>query len=393
MDLLNQVENYDPALPKGKFGFLSLRWSLLFMVDYAFSLSKQQDKDGNLIKRYESQGYPGKSFRKIHESMVNRLKNQRSAPYHNTLPLPSIDSSYVDRKFFTHWHKKANMPLVIKGYIKGQKVMEATTIASLVEQHGQKEVKFIERESTKKDAYRVGQNTKVSTATLEEYLTKEEYRENYINNFYGILDDNDYLEKSRGVDIDEFRGQKSFVSQWFISRKKNSGSTLHCAIGDNMFLNIHGNKEWFFIDPSFMPLLKPALSKYGVYSVAELNEEVNINANFYDEITTDYPYLKHIPIYRCMLAPGDVLYNPSAWWHSVRNHSDYTVGCAVRYPSKQLDNNSITLSICCLLIEAFKHPKKSLLPQIIKMASGNTSSKKDLINSIFSGGKKRIKKA
>lgn len=388
MDTLKRVENYNPEVPSATFGFKGFRWAVWFILDYALSLSKQKKEDGTLYKRHESTRLSGKILRSLHKGLVNHLTKNAKVTYDSTMPLPSIDGKYVDQELFNHWGRKINMPIVIKGYLKGEEVMEATTIESLVREHGQKEVKFVKKDFGKKKNNRVGQNVELESATLEEYLTKEEYRDNYINNFYGILDDNDYMEKSRGKEIDEFRNQKSMISQWFISRKKNSGSTLHCALGDNMFMNIHGNKEWLFIDPTYLPLFKPALAKYAIYTVSELEEELNIELDAYEELVKDYPYLKHVPFYRYVLEPGDVLYNPSAWLHNVRNHTDYTVGCAVRYNVMQWDNNSIPLSICCLIVAGIKYPKRSFLAQYIGFMKGNADFKKKTINSIFSAGKK-----
>ncbi len=384
MELLKHVENYDPEIPRAKFGFPGFRWALLFIFDYTFSLSRQKDKDGNLVKRYKSEGFPGNAYRSIQNKLENKLEQHSKRTFETTLPLPSINAENVSPEFFGYWSKEINMPLVIKGYIKDEEVLELTSIESLVKNHGEKEVKFVNRNFGKKENNRVGHNVELSVATLEDYLTKEELRDSYINNFYGILDDEDYQLRSRGNDIDVLRNQKSAISQWFISRKKNSGSTLHCALADNMFLNIQGRKEWLFIHPSYLPIFKPSLSKYGTYTVAELDEELNIKMDSHKELIKDYPYLRYVPFFRYILEPGDVLYNPSAWWHNVRNHSDYTVGCAVRYPGVQLNNNSFTLSITGLLIAAIKNPKKSFLGQYVKTISGDVKSKTAAIDTIFS---------
>ncbi len=392
MNAFKHVDNYNSSIPRGKFGLKSFYWSVVFILEYAFSLAREVDKDGKLIKRYDSSRWAGRKMLALHNQMVEDLK-KRYPVNESTLPLPSIDSKKVDRKFFTAWCKQANMPIVIKGFLKGEKITEATTIESLVRDHGDLEVVSIDPQMNKKDHNRIGQNMEMVSTSLAEYLTLDEHQGNYLNNFYGVLDDSDFYAKSRGADIDEFRKQKSVVSQWFISRKMNSGSTLHCAVGDNMFLNIQGKKEWIFIDPTYMPVLKPALAKYGTYTVSELEEGTMMPEDSYQLLVQDYPYLKHVPCFKYILEPGDILYNPSVWWHSVRNRTDYTVGCAVRYPTKQLDNNSTTLSICTLIISAIKHPKDSFLVQYIKMASGNVESRRHLIHTIFSKSVKKAGKA
>ncbi|NET32920.1 MAG: hypothetical protein F6K19_13035, partial [Cyanothece sp. SIO1E1] len=123
---------------------------------------------------------------------------------------------------------------------------------------------------------------------------------------------------------------------------------------------LHGKKEWFFIDPSYYPILKPALSKYGIYSVSELQEPVGMGDDFYEVLIKDYPYFKYVPIFRYELEPGDLLYNPSNWWHTIRNQTDYTVGCAVRYLPYKISANSWTI-VFCLLLDVLKHPKRTSL--------------------------------
>jgi hypothetical protein len=44
------------------------------------------------------------------------------------------------------------------------------------------------------------------------------------------------------------------------------------------------------------------------------------------------PFLK-IPRYETVLEPGDFLFNPSWYWHAVKNKTDYTIAVANRYLS------------------------------------------------------------
>ncbi len=383
MDFLKHVKNYDPNVPAAKLGSVGFRWSLLFLMDYAFSLSKKKDAEGNEIDKYDSPRWAGKAFRKLHERLVEMLIKQNQIPYQSTLPIPSIEGKYVNKEFFIEWAKKVNMPIVIRGYIQDSKIRELTTKDSLIENYGDREVKYLSKKALSRKNHKIAQKAELGETTLAEFLTKEEHENDYLNNFYGVLDDEDYQLNGRGNEIDEFRNQKSALIQWYISRVQNSGSPLHCALGDNMFLNVQGNKEWLFIHPSYLPLFRPMLDKYGIYVTAELEEEVYKKSDVYSDLVSDYSYLKHIPFFRYKLEPGDVLFNPSAWWHNVRNLSDYTVGCAVRYPTYYPSGNSPTISIGGLLIAGIKYPKKSILRNYIKMLSGDIASKKSFINIVY----------
>ncbi len=383
MDILEHVEDYDPTIPKPKFGFQGFKWSLVFLLDYTFSLANQKDSEGNEIPKYESSRWAGKSYKKLHERLVEKLIKQNSSPYEGPLTIPTIDSKHANAAFFSHWAKKMNMPIVLKGFLKEEKIMDLTTIESLVENHGDREVKFVRKEAYDKNSKKFIDGVQLKTTSLGEFLTNDKHKNDYLNNFYGVLDDEDYKVHGRGNELDEYCGMTSAFAQWYISRVELSGSPLHCALGDNMFLNIQGNKEWLFVHPDYLPIFKPTMDPLGVYVISELQEEIYGNSDVYSDLVRDYPYLKHVPIFRYRLEPGDVLYNPSCWWHNVRNFTDYTVGCAVRYPAKQLDYNSVTLSLAGLLIATIKNPTKSILIEFVRMLRGNSKTKKSFIKNLY----------
>jgi ribosomal protein L16 Arg81 hydroxylase len=45
----------------------------------------------------------------------------------------------------------------------------------------------------------------------------------------------------------------------------------------------------------------------------------------------DFPLWRYCPRYETVLEPGDVLFNPSWWWHRIMNESSPTIGCATRW--------------------------------------------------------------
>jgi hypothetical protein len=44
-----------------------------------------------------------------------------------------------------------------------------------------------------------------------------------------------------------------------------------------------------------------------------------------------FPLFKYCPVYTSVLEPGDVLFNPPWWWHSIKNITPKTVGIATRW--------------------------------------------------------------
>jgi hypothetical protein len=372
-DFLKRVENYDAQVPTGRFGFAGFRWAFWLIIDFFFEFSQKKDADGFIMRKDENPTYIGRKFRSLYKSCIKKLESQNPV-FPETLELPSIDAKDFDKEFFQFWRKKINMPLRVKGFLEGAPILKDASIEELVKTRGSVEVQSVKLETRAI----LGQNVHQTKSTLEEFLTSKKFENYYVNNFYGVIEDEDFQKKCKGEEIDKIQNQKHILPQWFISRTSRVGSSLHCAGGDNMFLNIIGQKEWHFIHPTYSPVLQVSVSKYAIYSVSEMKEAVIKNARH--ELVEGYPHMERVPIYKSVLEPGDILFNPPFWWHSVRNLTNYNVGCATRYWSNVV--NSIPINFC-MFLDVLKHPKNSAIVTVIKMLRGR-QSKKTLFDSIFS---------
>lgn len=110
-----------------------------------------------------------------------------------------------------------------------------------------------------------------------------------------------------------------FFSQLFLGGK-NTGTSLHCSSNINFFFNIKGQKKWGFIDPKYSSYIHCQTSENGLY------------ASSFDDYFSDSsanPFLR-IPRQETVLNSGDFLFNPSWYWHAVKNLSDYTIAVANR---------------------------------------------------------------
>ncbi len=376
---LKHVKSYTPDVPKASYGWTELRWSVIFFLDFAFGILTQKDEEGKVIRKHHHNSYLGRRFRALHKKTAEKIK-AKNKRYATSIEVPSIDAAHFDKDFFEYWTKHIDTPIVVKGYLNDAEITTFAERENLVKNLGDLPVKYLNKKDNKESMNKVGQNIVLEEATLKEYLTQPEYEECYLNNFYGILNDADFNDKCKGDEIDAMHTTDRMITQWFISRSQKTGSTLHCAGGYNMFLNIKGQKEWFFIDPSYTPAVQPALSKYAHYVVSELFEAYE--GDFFSQIRSDYPEMEYIPMYKTVLEEGDMLVNPSHWWHRVKNLTDYTVGCATRY--KKLEKGMVNLTyIACIMADAIKHPKRSILPQLWKIDK-NEKDKNKFIDGIFS---------
>ena len=111
-------------------------------------------------------------------------------------------------------------------------------------------------------------------------------------------------------------------SQIIAGRGKNNmdgttGSDWHCAAGNNWFVQVVGRKRWFFMNP-----------KYGAYMHPILNSWLSIRTSLSPEMLDALD--GWVPMNYVDLSPGDLLYNPDFYWHTVKNYGGLTIGVPLR---------------------------------------------------------------
>ena len=160
----------------------------------------------------------------------------------------------------------------------------------------------------------------------------------YISNVSSVFNKYDNLLTNDDISkISKLSDGTIDSKQLFTGVTRGSGTALHNAYTNNFFINIEGEKTWTFFNPNNTPLLYPYFSKSGVYSTSEsrfLNHKVSDTNNF--------PLLKYCDYYEYTVKPGEILYNPASWWHSVYNNTETTVAISTRwsfpdYYNKMLD--------------------------------------------------------
>lgn len=91
-----------------------------------------------------------------------------------------------------------------------------------------------------------------------------------------------------------------------------SRTGLHNAMTVFLFVNVVGVKRWTFVPNHYLAVLDPPTHARGYNSSDALIEAPNLER---------YPGLDSVDYLEAVLNPGDVLFNPSWNWHSVRNDS------------------------------------------------------------------------
>jgi hypothetical protein len=279
-------------------------------------------------------------------------KLQNLNKYHDKLPeknntyaLPSInaDQIHLIQKYTNNYRT----PLVIKGLINDFPCVKKWDIEYLRKRCGQYLVKGFTKSDGKEwlnnqfDNIKILEDVRFSNAC--DMIQNGELI--YINNFHSIFIDCKILQKDLDLKkLDEITPlQYTGTSQLFFG-PKGTGTTLHCAAKSNIFYNIKGKKKWTFIDPKYSENLSPVLSNNGFFVVSKLN------------YFKDKTILRNIPKFEYVLEEGDVLFNPSWWWHCVENMSEYTIGVANRSDLgfKWYDNNNPTFTMNSILTRPYQ---------------------------------------
>ena len=86
------------------------------------------------------------------------------------------------------------------------------------------------------------------------------------------------------------------------------GSALHAAAMPNLFLQVHGEREWTLVDPSWLQYLRPTLGTSYVAALGAYSDWATLARP---------PHYDRIPTLTTTTRPGDVLYIPPWFLHEV----------------------------------------------------------------------------
>lgn len=122
--------------------------------------------------------------------------------------------------------------------------------------------------------------------------------------------------------------------QLFMSDHPNLGTPCHNDLsGDcNLFFQIEGRKKWTLIDPNFTLMIYPVIPpepSYGESLIDQYDLKPDPRARLF----------QYCPHQEVILEPGDVLFIPPYYWHSVRNLESRTLAVATRWGDQQNSDN------------------------------------------------------
>lgn len=247
---------------------------------------------------------------KCHEALYGRVLEQCEAhgPVSRDTPLPAFDwRNRTPEEFYEAFVRRPH-PVVLRGFATDSRAVREWTFDGLLERFGQEEVLL----TTEKLDGEAGKLDSVKSDKV------------YLHNSEVLFRRHPELVDALPLDsLAAYSDMRPTYLQLFLGRE-GTGTPFHAAANWNWFFNIEGRKSWSFVDPRHGYLLYPlnAVGQAAAFALCPYADE-------YDE--EFFPAFRHCPVFRVTLEPGDVLFNPPWWWHSVRNVSEKTVGVASRW--------------------------------------------------------------
>jgi len=228
------------------------------------------------------------------------------------------------KEFFDHYVKQG-IPVVFKGAAKDWNCVKQWDLDYLKQLHGEDEVPLLTADGNDPE----GGIEFTTLGKVIDRIRAGDHRAYF--RFYNMLTRHpehlsDFDLKWLKDHSHRTRYLESF--QAFIGGE-GSRTELHNSHIANLFVQIHGVKEWVLYPHYQVPFLDPPSTLNGIYR----NTPARAGGRQFSPFAPDYegyPYYRYLDGYRVVLEPGDVLYNPPYMWHTVLNRTD-SIGIGFRW--------------------------------------------------------------
>jgi len=118
------------------------------------------------------------------------------------------------------------------------------------------------------------------------------------------------------------KGPKNVVlTQMFAANGRSdmvTGSGWHCDVCNNFIVQVMGRKRWYFVDSHDSIYMRPTMPG-GKTAIAGGNAGI-------EQATIPYLQEKYV----VDVEPGDFMYNPEFFWHTVENYPGFSIGVVSR---------------------------------------------------------------
>ncbi len=295
------------------------------------------------------------------DNIVTQLENQTISKDRLSLEVDTYQVGDISpEKFFQEYLLKGKPVVIQRGSLDGENLFSEQYF---LEHYGDTNIAVDDMETGKR-----------SQRSLKNYLSNDDpdspaetlcERIEYVRNSYNfILENPDFIESLNPQQFDAYMSgteakNSCYVgSELFLGKSKKTGTSFHCANGNNLFFMVSGKKKWTFVHPDYTWLMYPILNDPMRYIISDIIPQVTSLAEAIDKI---YPLWNYCPKYTVVLNPGDVLLSPSWYWHTVENLTDMTIGVATRWlPINKPTNRFLTL------LQVFSKPTWKLIFDLLQ---------------------------
>jgi len=255
-----------------------------------------------------------KSRRKLYKKIHDRFKQQEPGTIY---PLERVSNISIE-DFKKNYIAKGK-PVIIEGGAKDWPAANEWSLDYFKNLYGNEEILYVDYEN----------HSAFERIKLKEIIDGIRDKVGRYYRFYPLLQrhpehindfDYDWLKKCRH----KVNWNENF--NIFIGGE-GSYSPLHNSFSNNIFTQVHGEKEWIIYPPYYSVIFDPDPAWNMYRSVTQRQ------GDRFDSFKPDFeahPLFKYIDGYKVTLKPGDILYNPPYWWHTVRNLTD-SIGVGYRW--------------------------------------------------------------
>jgi len=226
-------------------------------------------------------------------------------------------------EFKNHYVKKG-IPVVLEGAANDWPCVKKWSLEYFKELHGKDEIVLFNP---------LSKETPFEQITLADVINDIRGGGGKYYRFYPLLarhpehlEDFDYkwLKKrtNRFVMLDSF--------QVFMGGK-GTKSDMHNANPPNLFVQVYGEKKWVLYSHYYTPIVDPPPIG-NIYRIAPPKKTEGPFNAFEPDYGAPYELFKYIDGYSVHLKPGDILWNPPFYWHTVQNETD-SIGVGYRWVS------------------------------------------------------------
>ncbi len=244
-------------------------------------------------------------------SINNKVTNGKS------LSLPILDANSSNFNILIKQYISKDIPFVIRNLKLS--IFENYTFDSLLKKLEEERVLF-------------SPNIPKCPQKKYGYFSEIKFNNCYLSNITSVFKNHPILNIQDEQILKDLTSGIMDSKQLFVGNNKNSGTRLHCAFTNNIFLNVIGEKKWTFFNPNSTPLLYPYFSKYGIYNTSESRF---LSYDDYLSYKDQFPLIQYADRFEYIIQPKEILFNPASWWHSIQNMTKQTFAISTRWEFKK----------------------------------------------------------